>query len=45
MFVNAKTADFRLQPESPAIDGAKKLIPFDSGPDLGALSARRYAPA
>ncbi len=40
LFVNAKTADFRLQPGSPAIDGAKKLIPFDSGPDLGALSAR-----
>lgn len=41
LFVNPKAADFHLQPRSPAIGLAKKLTPFDSGPDLGALPARQ----
>ncbi len=41
LFVNAKAADFHLQPRSPAIGRATKLTPFDSGPDVGAFSTRR----
>jgi len=40
-FVNSAAGDFHLQPGSPAISAARKLLPFASEPDLGALPASK----
>ena len=38
-FVDAPKGDFALEPGSPARGAAKALVPFATGPDLGASSA------